>query len=205
MDKKDIKTGEVFTIYNVSDPVEHPTTGKKFGYIYSFKGILEIEKAQEGYHKARISKSFRAIFTNDDKDDLLMPYHSVSSCVLPIPCKDTVTAHIVAAKDGLELLGQYSVVYIDAGHNAGVVEGNLLEVIEERTSVSDLKRKERVALPPTILGKILILEISKNTSTGVVFWVSKDFSAGVRVRALTSDERLTELAVLPECQIEQGK
>jgi len=201
MYKEDIKPGDKFTIYSISDPVDHPTTGKEFGYAYSFKGILEIEKAQEDYHVAKISESFRTIY----KDDLLIPYHPVSSCLLPIPCKGTVTAYIVAAKDGLDLLGQYSVVYLDAGHNGGVVRGNLLEAIEEKESISDPQKKEMVALPPTILGKILILETTESTSTGVVFWASKDFTNGTKIRSQTWDERPRELAMLPECQIEQGK
>ncbi len=201
MDEEDIRPGDKFTIYSVSDPVDHPVTGKEFGYTYSFKGILEIEKTQEDYHVAKITESFRTIY----KDDLLMRYDRVSSCVLPVPCEDTVTAHIIAAKDGLDLLGQYSVVYIDAGHNRGISRGNLLEAIEERESIPDPQKKERVALPPTILGRILILETRENTSTGVVFWASKDFTNGVKIRSQTWDKQPRELAVLPECQIEQGK
>jgi len=198
MYKEDIKPGDRFTIYSISDPVDHPTTGKRFGYNYSFKGILEIKRAQEDYHIAKISESFRTIY----KDDLLMPYHPVSPCILPIACEGPVTAHIVAAKDGLELHGQYSVVYIDAGHKAGVVKGNLLEAIEERESAPDPQRKEMVALPPTILGKILILETAENTSSGVVFWSSRDFTNGTKIRSQTWDKRPRELAILPECPVE---
>ena len=201
MYEEDIKPGDRFTIYSISDPVNHPVTGKEFGYTYSFKGILEIEKAHKDYHVARISESFRTIY----KDDLLMPYRPVSSCILPVPCEDTVTAHIVVAKDDLHLLGQYSVVYIDAGHNGGVVRGNLLEAIEERESILGRQKKEKVALPLTILGKILILETTENTSTGVVFWASKEFTNGVKIRSQAWDKRPKELAMLPECQIEQGK
>jgi len=198
MYKEDIKPGDTFTICSISEPVNHPVTGKEFGYAYSFKGSLEIERAQEDYHVAKVRESFRAIY----KDDLLMPYRPVSSCILPIPCEDTVTAYIVAAKDGLDLHGQYSVVYIDAGHSAGVVRGNLLEAIEERESSPDPQKKELVALPPTVLGKILILQSTENTSTGVVLSASKEFSNGTKTRSQTWDRRPQELAVLPECPVE---
>jgi len=201
MYKEDIKPGDTFTIYSTSDPVNHPVTGEEFGYTYSFKGILEIERAQEDYHIAKISESFRAIY----KDDLLMPYHPASSCILPIPCEATVTAHIVAAKDALHLHGQYSVVYIDAGHNAGIVKGNLLEAMEEKKSSPDPQKKEMVALPPIVLGTILILETTENTSTGVVLSASREFSNGTKIRSQTWDKRPRELATLPECRIEQEK
>lgn len=200
MNKEDIKPGDVFTIYSVSEPIEHPLTGEIFGYIHSFKGILEIEKAEKGYHVAKITDSFRAIY----KDDLLIPYDPVSPCILPIPCPETFTAHIVASKDNLDLLGQYSVVYIDAGHNMGVRKGQLFEAIEERESVSDQEKEEIVALPPTVLGKILILEATENTSNGVVFWVSKEFTNGVKIRPQTwpEDKQPRELAMLPTCPVE---
>ena len=113
MHKHGIKPGNKFTIYNTSGPVNNPLTNEKFGYIYFYKGVLEIEKAATGYHIARISESFRSI----QKNDLLMPYYPVSSCILPLPCNSALSPHIVAAKENLNLHGQYSVVYIDAGHD----------------------------------------------------------------------------------------
>ena len=141
MYKEDIKSGDVFTIYSISEPINHPLTGEKLGYTHSFKGILEIEKVKEDYHVAKVSESFRTIY----KDDLVIPYDPVSPCILPIPCPDTLTAHIVASKDNLNLLGLYSVVYIDAGHNMGVRRGQLFEAIEERESIPDPQREEVVA------------------------------------------------------------
>jgi len=197
MSKKDIKPGDKFTIYNISNPIKHPLTGKIFGYIYFFKGILEIKKAQKDYYIAIIDNSFRTI----NKNDLLMPYRPVSSCLFPIPCQVSLTANIVASKDALDVLGQYSVVYIDAGHNTGIRKGNLLEAIEERESISDEQKKEKVSLPPTILGKILILQTTENTSTGVVFWASKNFTNGAKVRTLVWHKRPRELAILPACPV----
>ncbi|MEE8300500.1 MAG: LysM peptidoglycan-binding domain-containing protein [Desulfatiglandales bacterium] len=200
MNKEDIKPGDIFTIYSVSEPIEHPLTGEIFGSIHSFKGVLEIEEAKKDYHVAKITDSFRAIY----KDDLLIPYDPVSSCILPIPSPETLTAHIVASKDNLDLLGQYSVVYIDVGHNMGVRRGQLFEVIEERESISDQEKEEIVALPPIVLGKILILKATENTSNGVVFWVSKEFTNGVKIRPQTwsEDQQPRELGMLPTCPVE---
>lgn len=194
----DIKPGEKFIIYNILGPVNHPLTKKEFGYIYSFKGILEIKEAQKDYYIAKISESFRSIY----KDSLLMPYRPVSSCILPVPWKSPLTAYIVAAKDNLNLLGQYSVVYIDAGRNRGISRGNLLNATTEREYTStDEQEKKTVALPPTIIGKILILDTTENTSTGVVFWALKDFTNGVKVRPQTWHNLPRELANLPPCPV----
>lgn len=197
MDKKGVKPGDKFTIYTVSNPIKHPLTGEKFGYIHSFKGTLEIKKVKENYHIAIIEESFRTIY----KNDLLMPFHTVSPCIVTIPSQRTITAHIVASKDILEVLGEYSVVYIDAGHDMGIRRGNLLEAIEERESTFDEKQKRMAALPPTILGKILILETTEDTSTGVVFWAAKNFTNGAKIRSLRRYKHPGELANLPACPL----
>lgn len=198
MYKENIKPGDKFTIYSISDPINHPLTRQPFGYIYYFKGILDMGKAQKGYHIAKISESFKTIY----KNDLLIPYHPVSSCILPIPYKDDIAAHIVAAKDKLELLGQYSVVYIDAGSKKNIQKGNIFEAIQERESTSEPLTKETVALPPTILGKILILKTTEDTSVGVVFWSSKNFTNGVTVRPMSWQKQPKKFANLPSCPID---
>jgi len=198
MYKEDIKPGDKFTIYSISEPIKHPLTRKKFGYIYSFKGILEIGKAQKGYHIAKISESFKTIY----KNDFLIPYHPVSSCMLPIPCQHDITAHIVAAKDKSGLLGQYSVIYIDAGSTKNIQKGNIFDAIQEKESISEPPKKETITLPPTILGKILILKTTENTSTGVIFWASKDFTNGVKVRPTSWHKQPIKFANLPSCSID---
>jgi hypothetical protein len=199
MYKEDVRLGDTFTIYNISNPIMHPLLKKEeCGYIHSFKGVLEVEEAKKDYYIARIRDSFRTIY----KDDLLMPYHPVSPCVLPIPYQGDLTASILASKDNLGLHGQYSVVYIDSGFKEGVMRGNIFEAIEERASHTDPEKKEIVSLPPTILGRILIMATTENTSTGVVFWAAKNFGNGVTIKPVLWQDQYRELAHLPHCAIE---
>ncbi|HUT69705.1 MAG TPA: LysM peptidoglycan-binding domain-containing protein [Desulfatiglandales bacterium] len=198
MYKEGVKPGDTFTIYNTSNPINHPITGEHSGYIHSFKGIVEIEKADQGYHIARITESFRTI----RKGDLLIPYEPVSTCILPIPCQGTVYAHVVAGKDDLTVHGQGSVVYIDAGRTGGLMTGNLFEAIQERESIADPQKKEKVALPPVVLGRILILQTKEDTAIGIVFWASKDFGNAAKIRSCSWEKQPIQLAILPTCPIQ---
>jgi hypothetical protein len=198
MHKQDIRAGDAFTIYNISPLIKHPLTEKEWGYIHTFKGVLLIEGVKEDYYVARIRDSFRAI----NKDDLLMPYHSVSPCVLPIPYQGNITAHVIASKDNLTIHGQYSVVYIDMGFKKGVRRGNIFKAIEERESRPDPKNEETVSLPPAVIGKILILATTERTAAGVVFESSKDFANGVKVQPVTWREEFSALSNLPTCPFE---
>jgi hypothetical protein len=198
MQKEGVMPGDMFTIYNTSNAISHPNTGEHSGYIHSFKGIVKIEKAAEGYHIGRITESFRTISIGD----LLIPYEPVSSCILPIPCQGTVYADIVAGKDDLKVHGQGSVVYINAGRNSSLMTGNLFEAIQERESIADPQKKEKVALPPVMLGRILILQTKEDTAIGIVFWASKDFGNGTKIRSCPWDELPRQLASLPNCSIQ---
>jgi hypothetical protein len=197
MHKQGVKPGDRFTVYNTSNPIDHPITGELAGYIHLFKGIVEIEKADQGYHIARVTESFRTI----RKGDLLIPYEPVSTCILPIPCQGNVYAHVVAGKEDLRVHGQASIVYIDAGRTGGLMTGNLFEAIQERESIADPQEKQKVALPPTILGRILILQTKEDTATGIVFWAAKDFGNAAKIRSCSWEEKPRQLASLPTCQI----
>jgi hypothetical protein len=196
MYKEGVQPGDKFTVYNISNPIEHPLSKEECGYIHSFKGVLKVEEIEEGYHVARIQESYRTI----RKDDLLLPYHPVSPCVLPLPYQGDLAAHILAAKENLQLHGQYSVVYIDSGFQKDVRRGNIFEVIEERESYPE--DKQSVALPPAILAHILILATTENTSAGVVFRASKNFSNGAKIRPVLWRTQFRGLASLPTCPVE---
>jgi LysM repeat protein len=191
-----IQPGDTFTVYNISKPIKHPSTKEECGYIHSFKGVLMVEEVKEGYCVGRIRESFSTIY----KDDLLMPYHPVSACVLPLPYHSDLTAHVIAAKDNLQLHGQYSVVYIDSGFEEGLRRGNIFEAIEERESYPE--EKQGVALPPAILANILILSTTEHTSAGVVFWASKNFGNGVKIRPALWRTQFRGLSNLPTCPVE---
>jgi hypothetical protein len=196
MYQEGIQPGDTFTVFNISKPVKHPLSKEECGYIHSFKGVLMVEEVKEEYCVGRIRESFRTIY----KDDLLMPYHPVSPCVLPLPYHSDLTAHVIAAKDNLQLHGQYSVVYIDSGFEEGLRRGNIFEAIEERDSSSE--EKQSVALPPAILANILILATTEHTSAGVVFWASKNFGNGVTIRPVPWRKQFRGLSSLPTCPIE---
>lgn len=196
MYKEGIKPGDKFTVYNISKPIEDPLSKEECGYIHFFKGVLIVQEAKKGYHVARIVESFRTIY----KDDLLMPYHSVSPCVLPLPYQGDLAGHVLAAKDDLQLHGQYSVVYIESGFSKGVRRGNIFEVIEERESYTE--DKHSVALPPAVLAKILVLATTEDTSAGVVFWASRSFGNGAKIRPVLWQKQFRELASLPTCPVE---
>jgi len=196
MNKEGIKSGDRFTVYDLSEPIEDPMSKEEFGFLHSFKGVLMIEDVKKDYHVASIQKSYRSI----RKDDLLLPYHPVSPCVLPLPYRGDLACHVIAGKEDLHLHGQYSVVYLDSGFKEGVRRGNIFEVIEKRKS--NIGEKQSVALPPEVLAHILLLATTEQTSAGVVFQSSQNFGNGVEIRPAQWQTEFRGLASLPTCHID---
>jgi hypothetical protein len=196
MNKEAINPGDRFTVYDISQPIEDPLSGEECGYIHTFNGVLVVEEVKEGYYVARIEESYRSIHRND----LLLPYHPVSSCVLPLPYQWDLAAHVVAGKENLHLHGQYSVVYLNSGFKEGVRRGNVFEVIKERESY--IEEKQSVSLPPEILAHVLVLATTEQTSAGVVFQSSKNFGNGVNIRPVYWERQFEGLAHLPSCPVD---
>lgn len=196
MNKEGIKPGDKFTVYDLSEPIGDPVTKEECGYLHSFKGVLMIEEAKKGYHVASVQESYRSIH----KDDLLLPYHPVSPCVLPLPYQGDLSCRVIAGKENLNLHGQYSVVYLDRGFQQGVRRGNIFEVIEVRES--NIGEKQSVALPPVVLARILVLATTNQTSAGVVFQSPRNFGNGVKTRPAQWQTEFRGLASLPTCRID---
>ena len=196
--KKGIGPGDRFTLLNISEPVKHPLTGKDFGYIHSFKGILEIVKTHKDYYTGKILESFRSI----QKGDFLIPYQPMSSCIIPVPFDGKIDACIMATKDELQLIGQYSIVYLNAGYQEGVRKGYVFDALQEKTSFSGNTKEAAVSLPSVILGRLLILETKEHTSTGIVFSSNREFYKGVKVQPYTWKDKPFNFGTFPVCTIE---
>ncbi len=197
MYKDGIEPGDKFTVYNVIGPINKAFYGDDSGYIYSFSGMLEIKEKKENFYVVKLAESFTTI----KRGDLLIPYHPVSDCLLPVPYNLSFSPSIVAGKSNMTMHGQHSVVYIDAGENKGITRGNLFLVLKEKVSELDYPEEKNVQLPPNVLGNMLILETTENTATGLIIEAKKEFGNGVKVRPRAWEKTPAALAKLPACPI----
>jgi len=206
--REDIKQGDEFTISKSSPLLKHPLTGKNLGYTNSIHGKLVIKGYAKPFYYAEITESFTAV----DIDDMVIPYEQVSPCVLPVSINKELMGNIVAVKGHREIIGQFSIVYLDRGFKHGVRRGNLFEVLEIRTtSYRDPKTKikkmtdyfdKKISLPSVMLGRIVVLESRPDTATAVVVSVKESFPNGSTVRGLSWVEPPEFLFILPTCPIE---
>ncbi|MCG6878050.1 MAG: LysM peptidoglycan-binding domain-containing protein [Deltaproteobacteria bacterium] len=179
-----VKIGDIFNVYRESDCLGNPIGLGSVGYTVLYLGRLVLtEKVGENSFKAEISASYRVMRVGDR----VLPYKPVSSCIQPSnpdwkKCGDAdkCVASIVASRDQQELIGQYSVVYINRGYKQGIERGNLFAIVT-RMETSGASGDD---LPDLVLGYLMILDARLETSTAVVLNARKDFPNGTTIKAV---------------------
>ena len=205
----DIKPGDEFTIYKASPLVNHPLTGAKLGYVNSFLGrigvkekIKEIKQADlkkkvvsqgQTLYSAEIVESYQAIPLGSP----VLPYNPLSPCIEPMPMESELTTNIVAIKDMREIVGQFSVVYLDQGYNHGIRRGNLFEIVEKKQAESP----QKITLPDMVMGHVVVIESRPETATGVVVTDKEEFINGVFVNRIDWPNAKVVLSMVPECHL----
>jgi hypothetical protein len=179
-----VKPGDIFNIYRESDSLDNPIGGGSVGTAVLCLGQLVLKKkVSEDSFKAEIIKSYRVMRVGDP----LLPYKPVSKCIQPSnpdweKCGgiDKCSAAIVASKDQYELMGQYSVVYINKGYQHGFERGNLFTIVTRMETSSS----SGTDLPDLVMGYLLIVESRLETATAVVLNARKDFPNGTAIKAV---------------------
>ena len=131
-----VKPGDVFVIYHCSQPILHPITGNEAGYAISFLGRIVVKnKVRDNIYQVEIIESYTDIRVGDP----LIPFTPVSPCVQIqeldwdlLKRKDSLIFPIVEAKGLQNILGKFSVVYLDRGFKQGVRRGNFFQVVRQR-------------------------------------------------------------------------
>lgn len=189
----DIKPGDLYTVFNSSSELDHPLTGRDLGYVISFMGRVVLKREVKPHvFKAEIVECYRPMQTGDP----VLPFQPVSPCVqLSSPEPETSDPSkpfkipAVAAKDLRQVIGQFSVLYMNHGHEHGIRRGNLFQIV----STGEPDQSKEAALPDQVLGYLLVLEARPGTSTGLVITSKREFYSGSMLKAIDLKQTLKKL------------
>jgi len=192
---RNVKPGDIFTIYKSSRELDHPLTGRDLGYVVSFSGRVVLKKeVNPELYKANIIESYNPMQVGDT----ILPFTSVSPCVqLSTPewkrLKESegFKVPVVAAKGLRKIIGQFSVVYMNYGLKHGIRRGNFFEIMTK----AETDRPKEIALPDQALGYLLVLESRPNTSTGIVITARREFSSGAMLKAIDFNKELRDVMI----------
>ena len=190
-----VKPGDLFTVYKSSRELDHPLSGRDLGYVVSFLGRVVLKReVKPDLYKAKIIESYSPIRVGDT----ILPFSWVSPCVLlstpdwkKLKESEGLKLPVVAAKDLKQIMGQFSVVYMNYGLKHGIRRGNFFEIVTK----AEIDQPKEPALPDQALGYLLVLESRPNTSTGIVITAKRDFASGAMLKAIDFNRELRKALI----------
>lgn len=157
-----VKAGDKFYIVKVSDPINHPITGAKIGYVITISGIAQIVEIKSGDTMARITRCFGEI----SQGDILDSYYDIK---IPMTAgsfrSPDINGMVLAAANLSIVQSTLDIVYIDKGCKDGIEIGDMFRTL----AVGDH------AVPN---GMIQVISCKDHTATAIIQQTSSPISAG---------------------------
>lgn len=174
-------TANTYTIYREGETYRDPHSNDVLGIeaIYMASATL-----------AKNGDPATLIITNGTHEirtgDRVMPSPEIENTLnfFPKPPQTPVDGHIVGVKDGMALIGLYSVVVVDKGTAEGLQSGHELTVYQKGKNIIDSTKDkdETVQLPDEEAGKIMIFRPFEHISYALVMKATHDIHRGDEVK-----------------------
>ncbi len=174
--KDGVKKGDVFYVYNRSEPVLDPDTEDEAGYIVSIVGIITIEEVSEETSGASVTMVYDIM----QRGDALLPRYEVKAPQLdpdrPLDDK-TIEAKVMTVRNGKKGIAENDIVYLNAGRKQGVAEGDIFKVVEHREE----RNPEEGHGLEIDLGRVQVISVRQDTATALVINAYNEIRAGDRL------------------------
>jgi len=173
-----VMQGSRYTVYRKLDPTDDRKQNRIIGGQYYVLGIVEVDKLEADFFKAKVVKSFRHMELND----FILPY-MVRSSKLPITdsVKDLV-GKILISEDHQRIIGDFTVAFIDKGKEDDVAPGQIYNIYYQDKEALKVKGKKSVPLTPVDYGKLIVLHTEKHTSTVLITQTDQHAVPGSLIR-----------------------
>jgi hypothetical protein len=177
-----VTPGELYSLYESGEIVLHPVTGAPVGHRVSHLGVVRIVSRNASVATGTIAEAFREI----RRGAVLQPYHPALREITLKRAGKNLSGVLMAAGEDKSALGQYDVIYLDFGRNAGLEAGNLLTISRPRTA-SQLAAVDTkgLHLPDSLLGSAVVLETQARTAAALVLKAVGPLYRGDRVTTVT--------------------
>lgn len=172
--KKQGRAGQVLQIFRPSRDLRHPVTGANLGKIVEMVGEVRVDLLSREQALGTITESWDPIMRGDYVGELPVETETVRS----VANSKAVKGYVVdAGRVALSYVGDNYTVILDKGSNDGVVLGNSFIIVR----AGDPYTKQYSGLADEDIGEILIVETSKNVSTGLMIAANREIVPGDRV------------------------
>jgi hypothetical protein len=153
------------------DALRDPKSGDLLGYQGIFLGTGKVTAAGDPATMT-LSKIKRGV----KPGDRLFAYNDATLPVnfYPHPPEQSVDGQIISVLEGVSQVGQYDVVVLDRGDNAGLKPGAVLAIYQRGRVVEDPYKGDDVTLPDRRAGLLMVFRTFDKVSYGLVMQVHNE-------------------------------
>lgn len=174
--------GSLETIYEVvSEVKDNEKRHIKYGKLVRILGRVKVDRVDEKHRIARaiVTDAVRPI----ERGDMVGPIKWEFKVIPPVPAGLDLEGKIIAPLEDVVGIGQHDVIFVNLGKKDGVSEGNIFDVLRKRDHYMEVLRKEDASpyFPWERIGKAMVIEALKSTSTCLVIESRRDIRVGDRV------------------------
>ncbi|BCR06361.1 peptidoglycan-binding protein LysM [Desulfuromonas versatilis] len=171
------RSGDIFSLFDIGRPVEHPLSGELVGYQVAELGTLQVVETSPSVATAVVTSALREIQRGARIRPYSPPRLEISLKKAAMPLQGT----LVSALNGQLALGQYDVIYLDLGSRDGLEVGNLLYISRPRQATELALQGDEIVLPDILLGSAVVTETFGSTATALVLKSADALFRGDRV------------------------
>lgn len=153
-----------FLVLRMDDKLRDPETGDVLGYeiVYIANGELRSTGDPSTVFLTKTNREVR-------RGDRIRPADlSLPMSFFPAAPEQEVNGQIISVVDGVSRIGQYQMVILNRGAEAGLVEGNVLTVWQKGGRVRDTVGGGKVNLPDNKAGHVMIVKAYDRISYALV-------------------------------------
>lgn len=167
-------------IYRQSDPYL-ATDGAPLGTELIKIGEARYLSSEGDIARVEVLNAYQEVRNND----ILLPFESreQEEAFQPRAPLNHVSGNIIAVPGGMRFIGRLQVVAIDLGTQNGIQPGHVLRVDQQGELITDPRTKERIQLPETEAGLVMVFKPYNHVSYALVMQASNVLAVGDTVRA----------------------
>lgn len=171
------RTDRFWQVLHKGQLIRDPDSGKKLGFECTPVGSLELTRF-ENPAEGKVTQVHREILRGDRLFTAAMK--PLPGSFMPASPDEPVDARIAAVYDGRTAAGQYQIVAINKGLNAGLKLGNVLQIHQDGGTTLDPTKTlfREVKLPPLDIGRLMIFDVSENLAYALVMEATRGVRAG---------------------------
>lgn len=172
--------GSRFSVYAEETPVFHPRAGGKVGSYVRVLGEVVITSVKlDKRAQARIVTSTGEIERGARVGPLQRQFKTVPPVANTVDLQRTIVARLART----QLIGSGEIVFVDAGERDGVKPGNRFYVVRRGDALpppdrADLTGQDDRDFPARALGRIILIDVGKDISVGLVDRAVEEMGVG---------------------------